>query len=59
MFKKFHGVDVHKNYATISVRDVQGEEISRINKCVNFKEYVSKLNHEDAVVIETVTNSFY
>ena len=59
MVKKFHGVDLHKHYATISVRDADGKELYCITKCMDFKGYIEKLSSEDAVVIESVSNSFY
>ncbi len=59
MIKRFHGIDLHKHYATISIRDELGKEIKRISKCINFEEYVRTLTSEDAVVIETLSNAFY
>ena len=59
MYKRFHGVDLHKRYATVSIRNGDGKEVHRIAKCIDFKDYVSKLNSNDIVIIETVSNAFY
>jgi len=34
--KRFHGIDLHKRYATINVRDSDGKEIQFITKCSDF-----------------------
>lgn len=59
MYKRFHGVDLHKRYATISVRNEKGEEIKRISCCTDFMDYISRLTHEDAVILETLSQAFY
>lgn len=59
MKERFHGIDLHKNYATIMVRDAEGREIRYIARCKNFKEYVDSLNEKDSVVIEAINNAFY
>lgn len=59
MLKRFHGIDKHKNYSTISVLGRDGKEIEFIGRCLNLKEYVSKLNSEDAVILEASTGSFH
>ncbi len=57
--KKFHGIDKHKKYFTISVLNRQGEEIDFSQKCSDLKEYIENLGSEDAVVIESSTGAFY
>lgn len=59
MFKKFHGIDLHKKYATISVRDQNGKEIFKSLQCMDLKGYVKKLNSQDIVLVEAVSNAFY
>lgn len=59
MCKKFHGIDLHKRYATITVRDEEGSEIRHISKCTDFQGYVKTLSKEDTVVIESINNAFY
>lgn len=59
MYKRFHGIDLHKRYATISIRNEQGEEINTISRCEQFREYVNSLNSEDIAVVEAVNNAFY
>jgi len=59
MYTRFHGIDLHKRYATISIRNEQGEEIRSISRCERFREYVNSLNAEDIAVVEAVNNAFY
>ncbi|MBN2078466.1 MAG: hypothetical protein JW838_05840 [Spirochaetes bacterium] len=59
MYKRFHGIDLHKRYATISTRNEDGKEIYSITRCYQFREYVNSLNAEDIVVVEAANNSFY
>lgn len=55
----FHGIDLHKRYATINVRDTDGREILSISHCKNFKEYIDGLSDKDAVILESINNAFY
>jgi transposase len=55
----YHGVDLHKNYATISVRDESGREQSFARAGAEFPEYVSKLGGQDAVVLEASSGALY
>jgi len=55
----FHGIDMHKRYATISVRDQSGEEINFIVNCTDVHSYVSALGENDVVCIEAASGSFY
>ena len=59
MFTKFHGVDLHKSYMTISVRDESGREIFAKLKCTDFKGYIRSLDSNDIVVVEAVNNAFF
>ena len=59
MIKRFHGVDRHKKYWSISVLDQEGVEIEFIGKCEDPKAYVGKLGSEDAVVTESGSGCFY
>jgi len=59
MFTRFHGIDLHKRYATISVRDELGKEIQVILKCIDFTAYVESLSDDDIVVLESLNNAFY
>ena len=59
MISKFHGIDKHKKYSTISVLDRDGKEINFLNRCCNFESYVSELGSEDAVILEASTGAFY
>jgi transposase len=59
MQKKFHGIDLHKRYATINVRDSDGKEIQFIASCKDFQQYINGLNENDSVVLESINNAFY
>ena len=59
MITRFHGIDKHKKYSTISVLNRQGEEVDFRQKCYDLKEYIENLGPEDAVVIESSTGAFY
>ena len=56
---RYHGVDLHKRYATISVRDDSGEQVRYVAQVQNFAEYVACLGSEDAVVLESSSGSFW
>ncbi len=59
MVKRFHGIDLHKRYATINVRDSDGKEIKFISRCRDFQQYINNLNENDSVVLESINNAFY
>jgi hypothetical protein len=59
MDKKFHGIDLHKRYATINVRDFDGKEIYYVSRCTDFQEYINALSENDHVVLESINNAFY
>ena len=59
MNEQFHGIDLHKRYATINVRDKVGSEIKYIARCTDFQEYINTLGGKDSVVLESINNAFY
>lgn len=59
MKERFHGIDLHKRFATIMVRDREGKEIQFISRCTNFQKYIDSLSNKDAVVLESINNAFY
>lgn len=59
MLQRFHGIDKHKAYSTISVKDREGKEINFISNCIDLKGYIKTLGSEDAVVLESSTGTFY
>jgi transposase len=56
---KYHGVDLHKKYATISVRDEGGKEQSFARAQADIQGYVASLGSEDAVVLEACAGALY
>jgi hypothetical protein len=56
---KYHGVDLHKKYATISVRNEEGTEEKFVRAQADMKGYVSSLGSEDSVVVEASTGALY
>jgi transposase len=56
---KYHGVDLHKKYATISVRSEEGTEEKFVRAQTDIKSYVSGLGGEDAVVLEASAGALY
>jgi transposase len=56
---RYHGVDLHKRFAAISVRDEVGEQVRYAAREANFAEYVASLGAEDAVVLESSSGSFW
>ncbi len=56
---KYHGVDLHKKYATVSVRDEAGEQIKFTARQFDIQAYVEKLNAEDVVALEASAGALY
>jgi len=54
----YHGVDLHKSYATISVRDESGKAIRFLAHEANFGRYIEGLGSTDVVVLEASTGTF-
>ena len=49
MITRFHGIDKHKKYSTISVLNRKGEEVEFKQKCYDLKECIENLGSEEAV----------
>ena len=58
MVTRFHGIDRHKKYSTISVLDRDGRETRFLRSC-QMEAYLAELGPEDAVVMEASCGSFY
>jgi transposase InsO family protein len=56
---KYHGVDLHKKYATISVREEGGKEQGFLRAQADIQGYVSSLGSQDAVVLEASAGALY
>ena len=59
MIRKFHGVDLHKQYAMILVRNERGEEVAFFGKEENIQGHVSTLGAEDAVILEATSGAYH
>ncbi len=59
MIRRFHGIDRHKNFSTISVLDLEGKEIGFQSICLDLRSYIDGLGPEDAVIMEASTGTFY
>jgi transposase len=57
--ERFHGIDRHKLYSTISVLNREGIEVEFYPMVKDLKNYVKKLGPDDAVVLEASTGSFW
>jgi hypothetical protein len=58
MITRFHGIDKHKKYSTISLLNRKGDELEFKHKCYDLKEYIENLGSEDAVIIESSIGAF-
>lgn len=56
---RYHGIDLHKGSAAISVRDEAGRELRYVPRVSEFGGYVATLGTEDAVVLESSSGSFW
>jgi len=56
---RYHGVDLHKKYATISARNEGGTEETFMKAQADIKGYVASLSSEDAVVLEASSGALY
>ena len=56
---RYHGVDLHKKYATISVRNEAGTEEKFVRAQADIKGYVTSLGGEDVVVLEASAGALY
>jgi transposase len=59
MIKRFHGLDRHKRYTTISVLNRVGEEVQMKNSCRTLQAYIHTLGPLDAVVMEASSGAFW
>ena len=56
---RYHGVGLHKKYATISVRNEAGTEERFVRAQADINGYVANLGSEDAVVLEASAGALY
>jgi len=56
---RYHGLDLHKRYATISVRDEAGAEVRFLRAQADMSKYVGSLGSQDAVVVEASAGALY
>ena len=57
--ERFHGIDRHKAYSTISVLNREGVETA-FHPCIkDLRSYLDSLGPEDAIVLEASTGSFW
>ncbi len=54
----YHGVDLHKRYATVSVRDEKGKAVRFLAHEADFGRYIEGLGATDVVVLETSCGTF-
>jgi transposase len=59
MIQRFHGIDQHKRFSTISVLNREGKEIEFISMCSDLRAYIETLGPEDAVIEEASTGAFH
>jgi len=56
---RYHGVDLHKKYATVSVRDESGAQIAFMGREFDIEGYVGRLTSEDVVVLEASSGALF
>jgi transposase len=56
---RYHGVDLHKAYLTVSVRGDEGQEIAFVAREPNIARYVASLSPQDVVAIEASGGALY
>jgi transposase len=56
---RYHGIDLHKGSAAISLRDEVGHEVRYLARVADIDGYVAALGSEDAVVLESSSGSFW
>ena len=56
---RYHGMDLHKKYSTISVRNEEGTEEKFVRAQADIKGYVASLGSGDAVVLEASGGALY
>ena len=58
MVLRFHGIDRHKKFSTVSVLDRNGQEVRFLRSCA-MQDYLVELGAEDAVILEASCGCFY
>lgn len=56
---RYHGMDLHKRFAAVSVRDEAGSEVRYLARVTDVSGYVGTLGSEDTVVVESSSGSFW
>jgi transposase len=56
---RYHGVDLHKKYVTVSIRDDAGAQIAFMGREYDLAGYVGRLTAEDVVVLEASAGALY
>ena len=56
---RYHGMDLHKKYATISVRDEAGKEEKFIRAQADIAGYIQNLSADDVVVLEACAGALH
>jgi transposase len=59
MIQRFHGMDRHKKFSTISVLNREGEEVQFLSACYDLRQYIEGLGAEDAVILEACSGAFW
>lgn len=58
MITRFHGLDRHKEYSTVTTVNCEGAETGFLPRC-DFRKYIASLTAEDAVVLEASGGAFH
>ncbi len=56
---RYHGVDLHKKYVTVSVRDETGAQIAFMGRETDITGYVGRLSAEEVVALEASAGALY
>jgi hypothetical protein len=56
---RFHGIDRHYTYSTITVMDREGTQVRYIKRCEDLPGYLSSLRPHDAVAFEVGNCAFF
>jgi transposase len=59
VIERFHGIDRHKKFSTISVTNREGQEIQFLSTCWDLRRYNEDLGPEDAVILEASSGAFW
>ena len=58
VIERFHGVDRHKKFSTISVVNREGQEVQFLPACWDLRRYIEGLGPEHAVILEASSGAF-